>query len=161
MVDYTLRLIPLATSTMAQPVGSVLGFDPMFKTYLRSSPIFCAIDTLVAVLEIFRHRMFYEDTFRTAVHRVVERRYQGISHGAESFATTKGGAVLRWVFFAIGTYNAILKLAGARGIPWTQTWAFAYVVSFIIFECILVLVPTSAVVHRTGQYGGHSTISSA
>ena len=49
-------LLSLAISTLAQPVGSVLSSNLISKPYLRSSPIFCLIDTFVFVFDILRHR---------------------------------------------------------------------------------------------------------
>lgn len=73
-------LIPLALSTMTQPVDSVLDSSPISQMYLRSSPLFCLIDAVLFLVNIFWYWLFTDlsyghMTFQRAVRTELARRH--------------------------------------------------------------------------------------
>lgn len=129
-------------SVMTQPVGSVLGTNPISRTYLRSSPIVCAFDTLHFTAEIIVNRIVridHCDSFRDAITEALESRFKHVLDESEGHSTFQTQTVVRWVLFVLGTHGCILKLARATGKPWTKTWGFAYVLSFLVFEFAILL----------------------
>ena len=131
-------LIPLAISTMAQPVGSVLGSNPISKDlptqltnillyqYLRLFPRHYP-------LSIVPHYLLPQSCEKSSR----EKSYRHTAETTETLQTVYRGAFLCWVFFVLGAHGCILKLSFARGIPWTQVWGFSYVVAFVVFEVMI------------------------
>lgn len=115
----------LATSTMAQPVGSILGTNPTSRTYLRSWPIFCAFSALQFIVEIVLLRIYYFDSLQGAAIDAAGRIFKHVANESENLTTFRIQAVVRWAFFLLGTHGCIFKLASAIGIPWSKTWGFA------------------------------------
>lgn len=62
----------------------------------------------------------------------MEARFRGDE--AESLQASKGLSAMRWIFFLSGTHGSMFKLAGSKGLPWTQLWGLCFLASFVVFE---------------------------
>lgn len=43
----------------------------------------------------------------------------------------------RWILFFIGTVPAAIRLCSFSGVPWTQTWGFMFISSYMVIEGVL------------------------
>jgi hypothetical protein len=135
-------LVPLAISTMTQPSGRVLASSPYYRTYLRSSPILCAIDALVFLLHVglasllFRRRRL---PIAQAVDFTIRGRYRGAEEPGEGIQYLEKQTWLRWLWFIFGTAGPAIKLAVMQGVPWTKAWGMCFLGTFLVFECMVFL----------------------
>lgn len=128
-------LPPLALNTMMQPSGRVCGFHPSLRTYLRSSPIVCAVDAILILLRLAIY-ICRGDAPSVAAQRVRTVRSQGAEHMplAGGLQELEQMPFLRIFWFVFGTLSQLVKLAALRGVPWTQVWGGIYVGSFLVVE---------------------------
>ena len=138
-VLYT--IVPLATATMSQPVGSVLGTHPMSRTWLRSSPILCVVDVVAFIAEVMRYCLQGKIPLRDAFQFATEKRFKDVEDDGERLQYLRRSFALRWLFFLIGTHASMFKLVGARGLAWTKAIGLCFAVSFVFFELVIYLYP--------------------
>jgi hypothetical protein len=121
---------------MTQPSGRVLNIPAQHRTYLRSSPIFCALDALSFLVKLVRSCLPPPGVPRSqAIARVIRQRYRDVDdEAAEGIQSLEKMTVLRWVFFLLGTLGPAVKLCAMEGVSWTKAWGVMYLASFVVFE---------------------------
>ncbi|KAH0541548.1 hypothetical protein FGG08_003960 [Glutinoglossum americanum] len=135
-------LVPLGLNSMTQPSGRVCGFDVRHRAFIRSSPIVCATDG-VDVLAQMLCFVCLGDSPRTAARRVARGRLRDVKDvdcANNGFSGLEGNRVFRMLGFFFGALPQVVKLLGMEGIPWTKVWGFAFFVSFLILELVIVWV---------------------
>ncbi|KAF2001537.1 hypothetical protein P154DRAFT_619221 [Amniculicola lignicola CBS 123094] len=143
-------LPPLAINTMMQPSGRVCAFHPSLRTYLRSSPIVCAVDA-VFILVRFSIYMLLDKLHSPALaaKRVLAVRNQpsGESKGVEGMKGRRDRGLqeleqksfFRILWFVAGVLTQTVKLMACKGLPWTLTWGCSYLGSFLVVEVMRAL----------------------
>ena len=108
---------------MTQPYGRVCGLSAQFRTYLRISPIFCLLDTVVLLIRLGLDRT-NDLPWRAAAREVKNARFD-----EEEVQTAEGGfqaledlIFVRWLLFSLGTVPQAVKLAALGNVPWTKAW---------------------------------------
>ncbi|PMD44731.1 hypothetical protein L207DRAFT_579660 [Hyaloscypha variabilis F] len=133
-------LIPLAVNTMAQPSGRVLGLPPKYHTYLRCSPIICAVDTLSILIHLISYLKSY--SIKEAIPLFIRERFGDDEEDVEG----------------IQAIEKAIKLMAMDGIFWTKTWGAMFLVSFLVVEVLVILswkysshtpLPETQDTHRT------------
>jgi hypothetical protein len=122
---------------MTQPSGRVLGSPSRYRTYLRSSPIFCALDALSFLLKLLFSPFLPGASVSVAISQIIRQRYSDAEDEAEGIQSLEKMVILRWVFFLIGTLGPAVKMAAMGGIPWTKAWGMMYLGSFLVFEVMI------------------------
>src|SRR6266480_4646464 len=125
-------LVPLAINVMAQPSGRICGFNSRWRFYLRSSPIVCVVD-LVALLLRFIILLFRGHSFAEAMGYTLESRELHLAADPVGVQAIEKVPVLRFIIFVFTLLQAV-KLLSCTGIPWTQTWAFFYLIPWCVYE---------------------------
>lgn len=110
-------LVPLATCVMTQPSGRVLGSPSRYRTYLRSSPIFCAVDALSFLIKLAFSPFLPGASISRAIAEIICHRYGDVDDEAEGIQSLEKMTALRWVFFLVGTLGPAVKMAAMGGIP--------------------------------------------
>jgi hypothetical protein len=129
---------------MTQPSGRVLGSPSRYRTYLRSSPIICAIDAFSFILRLIISPSLFHVPFSEAIAETIRQRYDDIEDDSEGLQSLEKMTVLRWVFFVLGTLGPAIKMAAMQGIPWTKAWGMMYLASFLVFEGMALMAKRSA-----------------
>jgi hypothetical protein len=127
-------LVPLAISVMAQPSGQTCGFNLRWRFYLRSSPIVCLADFIGLVLR-FTIFMCGDYSFPRAMERTIDSRELQVEADPVGGQAIERAPVLRFILFALAVTQAV-KLLSCTGIPWTQTWAYSYLIPFCAYEIL-------------------------
>ncbi|KAJ5726255.1 uncharacterized protein N7483_007612 [Penicillium malachiteum] len=134
-------MICLAFNVIAQPSGCVLEFSSDYHTFLRSSPIICAFDTITMVapllLGIYHSPTIdgiREEATRILFQRIVDYRDDP---DVEAIKSLKSEARLRWFTFFLGVLPQLIKLFASTGIPMFQVFGAMYFVSWVIFEALV------------------------
>lgn len=118
-------LPPLAINTMMQPSGRVCGFDPSLRTYLRSSPIVCAFDTVSIIVRFVAYSRL--GLSAPVAAKIIEARRGGNED-------TQQKLFLKYAWFVFLVLPKVIKLMACSGLPWTQVWGCFYLLSFIVVE---------------------------
>lgn len=127
-------LIGLSGSAITQPVGSVLGTPSISRTWLRSSPVICAVDShLPAAGSAQPHGSV--SLLRCVAYVAMRARFPN----REELKDSNRALVIRWVLFAIGSYSSILKILFASGVPFSKAWGLMFATSFLVFELAIFL----------------------
>jgi hypothetical protein len=140
-------LIPLAINTMSQPSGCVCSFPAKYRTYLRSSPLFCLADSL----SILIHLILYLTTFpfKDGIRLLIQQRFgkeddEDIDEDAnesreEGIQAIEKLTWLRWIFFVFGTLGPGIKLMAMGGVPLTKAFGAIFLISFVMVEVLVIL----------------------
>jgi hypothetical protein len=131
-------IVALALSVMAQPCGRVLGFTSRYKTYFRSSPVICAVDTVMIIIRVIILCIKLRISPRTAIVLLVEKRFKDARPAEDSRAMVYF-TWMRWVYFVLGPLPMSVKLASFQGTPVTQTIGFTFLISFVLIEFLNVM----------------------
>ncbi|KAE8140986.1 hypothetical protein BDV38DRAFT_218478 [Aspergillus pseudotamarii] len=135
-------LVPLALVTMFQPSGRVCGLHPRLRTYLRGSPFICAADSL-AILFRFATYWISGRSPSLAAQMILSIRFSAIDNAedepSETVRDLEKLTIIRWVGFLIGSFSQALKLTAMQGIPWTRSWGYCYLTSFVVIELLNLL----------------------
>ncbi|KAF2738248.1 hypothetical protein EJ04DRAFT_60399 [Polyplosphaeria fusca] len=125
---------PLAINAMMQPSGRVCSYDPTLRTYLRSSPIVCAFDTLCILIRYVLYISHLRSPYLAAKRLMGVRRKDlaAAEHGGLQQLETSG--FLRCFLFVFGVLPQTIKLVACKGLPWTQAWGLFYLSAFIMVE---------------------------
>jgi hypothetical protein len=75
--------MPLVTNVMTQPSGRVLSLTSRYRTYLRSSPIICALDALAFLLRVFITPCLLPMSLHQALKTTIRERYKDIEDASE------------------------------------------------------------------------------
>ncbi|KAH8592558.1 hypothetical protein B0O99DRAFT_743471 [Bisporella sp. PMI_857] len=131
-------LIPLATNVMTQPSGRVLSLPTRYRTYLRSSPILCALDVLCFLVRIAITPRLLGISLQEALTVTLRERYLRTEDISEGIQNLEKQTLLRWFFFLVGTVAPGIKLASMQGIPWTKAWGMMFLGSFLVLEIMVI-----------------------
>jgi len=137
-------LISLAINSMAQPSGHICGAAYRYRLYLSSSPIFCAVDALSAIIRLIATSICFRISPQKACCLVSVSRFEEYIPSTQSAPPPPpkprpgpmSNSWPRYLFFIMGTLPASIKLASFTGNPWTKAWGFMFPSSFIIIELI-------------------------
>jgi hypothetical protein len=100
---------------------------------LRSSPILCALDTVILVVKIVS--LHYAGcSWRTACHQVWWDRFP--EEEDKEHSGLEGSWALNMWAFILGALPQAIKIYGMRGIPLTQALATIFLLSFVTIEVI-------------------------
>jgi len=138
-------LLSLAITSMAQPSGKIASFPRRYRVYLASSPIICMADTVSIIVRLITTMFCFQIGIKKASQLILLLNFEcpeanaleTPSSAAESSQSSRTSP--RWIFYALGTLPAVIKLASLTGLPWTQTWGMMFVSSFIVTEFVTVL----------------------
>ncbi|KAN0108826.1 hypothetical protein V8E51_008568 [Hyaloscypha variabilis] len=119
---------------MAQPSGRVLGLPPKYHTYLRCSPIICAVDTLSILIHLISYLKSY--SIKEAIPLFIRERFGDDEEDVEGIQAIEKVTFVRWLFFVFGTLGQAIKLMAMDGIFWTKTWGAMFLVSFLVVEVL-------------------------
>jgi hypothetical protein len=133
-------LVSLAVLTMSQPCGKVCTLPSRYRTYLRSSPMLCAADTLSIIVRWTAMSIYLRMSPIQALRLLQRDRFE---HGEEAEGLQNLGSSTfgRWIFTVIGPLPVMIKMASFIGTPWTKVYAACYITSFVTTEFIIVTTP--------------------
>ncbi|KAF2493099.1 hypothetical protein BU16DRAFT_71437 [Lophium mytilinum] len=141
-------LPPIALNTMLQPSRRLCGFTPELHTYLCSSSIICAVDSVVVLIRLI-FTSIHSGSFKIAVQATLdvqpEDSPQSVHVTAEQpikarLRALERATFARWTLgFAIGALPQFIKLQSFSGVPWTQAWAWMYLANFFLIELLTLL----------------------
>jgi hypothetical protein len=143
-------LVSLAVLTMSQPCGKICSQPSRYRTYLRSSPVVCAADTL----SIFTRWAVMSISLRVSPIRALRllqlERFEDAdeAEGLQKLGSSTFGC---WIFAVLGPLPVMIKLASFGGTPWTQAFGMSFMVSFVVTEFIIVTAPQG---QRVNDLGG-------
>jgi hypothetical protein len=123
---------------MAQPCGRVCGISSRYSTYVRSSPFFCAADSLSIIVRLLVTSLTLGISPRTALSLLMQRRFDDV-RPMDDLTAAKYATWLRWLYFVLGPLPMGIKLASFQGTPWTQGFGFIFVGSFALVELLTLL----------------------
>jgi hypothetical protein len=119
---------------MTQPSGRVLSLPSRYRTYLRSSPIICALDALAFLLRVFITPCLLPVSLHQVLEAVLRERYKDTEDASEGLQSLEKQTWLRWVFFIVGTLGPSIKLMAMQGVPWTKVWGGMFLFTFLVTE---------------------------
>jgi len=119
-------LVAIAANTCLQESGNICEIDAKFGLLIKSSPIFCAVDAVIACGQIIYYLTKVPP--REAIRTVASCRQQH-SAGAATESTPLPRVVGRCLLLVLALLQA-LKLYALRGIPWTQAFGTMYLISY-------------------------------
>jgi hypothetical protein len=133
-------LVSLAVLTMSQPCGKVCTLPSRNRTYLRSSPMLCAADTLSIIVRWTAISIHLRVSPIRALRLLQRDRFE---HGEEAEGLQNLGSSTfgRWIFTVLGPLPVMIKMASFIGTPWTKVYAACYIASFVTTEFIIVTTP--------------------
>src|SRR5271168_2572723 len=116
----------LALNCMLQPCGSVCGFPPRLRTYLRSSPFVCAADSVATIIR-FGVYLLHGVSPTRAARAIFALRFQNLDISElDGLQALEQQAWLRILAFVISLLSQTIKIFACGGIPWTRSAAAAY-----------------------------------
>ncbi len=128
----------LGLNTFTQDGGKVLGFPAEYSRALRLSPIVCIVDTLGVLSSVaffcYRSRSF-KDGFTLAA------RHRCLTEDDPAEPRLERTWWFRFSVFAFGALPQAVKVLAMGGIPLTEVWGMAYLVSFLVLEGLDLLQP--------------------
>jgi hypothetical protein len=129
--------MPLVTNVMTQPSGRVLSLPSHYGTYLRSSPVICALDALAFLLRIFVTPYLLPVSLRQALDITIRERYKDNEDVSEGIQSLEKQTWLRWLFFIVGTLGPSIKLMAMQGVLWTKAWGSMFLFAFFVSEAVV------------------------
>ena len=138
-------LVPVALNSMTQPCGKIYGFSEEYGFFLRSSPIICAYDA-VSIFMLFGLCLVREKSFRKAGQAVISCRWPRLNEELEinggletsGLQELQRNSRFRLSLFAAGALPQLVKIYAFTGVPWTKIWATLFLVSFALFEILVI-----------------------
>jgi hypothetical protein len=119
-------LAAIAANSCLQESGNICEIRAKFGLFVKSSPVFCAVDAVVVWGQI----IYYLTRFSPRVAlRIVARSREQHSTGAPEESTSLPRIVGRCLLLLLALLQA-LKLYALRGIPWTQAFGTMYLLSY-------------------------------
>jgi len=104
------------------------------RILLRSSPIVAIADTTLLIEAIIVEAVRTKSV-RSAIGTILNGRFEDAgSHKSERYI------LLRWITVVVPAIAQNLGIARAELIPWSKTWSFCYLLSFIVVEVSLLLL---------------------
>lgn len=131
---------------MSQPGGRVCGFPSHLRTWLRSSPVICAVDAVVLLLSILV-RTVQVRSLKRAADDILGARFDTTEELAELQSLEKQ-PVIRWALIVLPAGYQVAKLFGVRGLPWTLAWGGGYLLSFVVLEACWLLPLIGSLLER-------------
>lgn len=119
-------LVTIAANTCLQESGNICEIDAKFGLFIKSSPIFCGVDAVIACGQIIYYLTKVPP--REAIRTVASCRQQH-SADAATESTPLPRVVGRCLLLVLALLQA-LKLYVLRGIPWTQAFGTMYLISY-------------------------------
>ena len=123
-----------------QNAGAVADQHYHTRIGLRASPVFCAIDTLMAIVK-FIAMMWVGCNYTTAAQHVWWARFPDESHRSAS-GTGRDWALGMWAF-VLSAFPQLVKLYSIRGMSVTHGVMSIYLVSFTVMEVFRLLAGPS------------------
>ena len=141
-------IVPIALNSMSQPSGRILGYQSSYNFVLRCSPVVCAFSAVDTIVRLIAFTIIESSTSR-GLARFIILRFED-THDAEdgSFMSLRKNKHFRAILFFLGAVPQFVKLCACKGIPWTQAWSVAFLMSFCVDELVTfaafrVTTPTS------------------
>jgi hypothetical protein len=128
-------LVALSFNTITQPCGRVCGQNTKIRTYVRSSPLFCAFDLLSLFIRLLVYTIGGITPIR-AVLATVAARFDADDEEGEEDGTLQSllkNVVVRWIVF-IPTLLEAIKLFALRGVRGSQVWGAILLAAFVVVE---------------------------
>jgi hypothetical protein len=128
-------LVALSFNTLTQPCGRVCGQNTKIRTYVRSSPFFCAFDLLSLFIRLLVYTIGGITPIR-AVLATVATRFDADDEEEEEEGTLQSllnNVVVRWIVF-IPTLLQAIKLFALRGVRVSQVWGAVLLSAFVVVE---------------------------
>lgn len=128
-------LVAIALNSCLQESGNICEIRAKFGLLVKSSPVFCVVDTLTVWAQI----IFYLTRVppRDAIRIVAKSRQQYDPNTAEE--STSCSRIVGRSLLALLAILQALKLYALRGIPWTQAFGTMYLVSYLTNALLNVL----------------------
>ena len=122
---------------MTQPSGRVCGVSARFRTYLRASPIFCIVDTVLLLIRLVLYRLSGLP-LRLAAREVKNARFDEaeVQSAEGGFQALQNLTFVRWLLFGLGTLPQAVKLIVLGNVPWTKVWGLFFLSSFLVLEVV-------------------------
>lgn len=149
-------LTSLAISSMAQPHAKIC-FSRRYRLYLSSSPIICAADALSIIVCIASTMLYLSTSPKQASQLVTLVKSDALSTEKPAEGP-QNHTWPRWLFYAMGTLPAAIKLGSFTGVPWTQTFGMMFVASFATIELVALLSRSSGDTASVPELLGFSSI---
>ncbi|KAF2804706.1 uncharacterized protein BDZ99DRAFT_150755 [Mytilinidion resinicola] len=133
----------LALNVMLQPCGSVCGFHPRLRTYMRSSPFICFADSLAITLR-FCVYLFYDMSPRQAARAILALKFRRLDDAElDGLQALEKQAWIRLLGFVAGLLPQSVKIFACGGVRWTQAVVGVYLASFSLVEVLKLLAGDS------------------
>jgi hypothetical protein len=119
-------LVTIALNSCLQETGKICEIEAKLGLLVKSSPVFCAVDALIAWGQI----LYYLTRVRPReALRIVARSRQ--QHGTDTQEESRSISLIvsRCLLLLLAILQG-LKLYALRGIPWTQVFGTMYLVSY-------------------------------
>lgn len=130
-------LAAVALNTCLQESGAICEIEPKFGLLVKSSPVFCLVDAMIASGQILYYLKRVPP--REALRIVATSRQQN-SPNTQAELGSVSLIVGQWLLLVLAVLQG-LKLYALRGIPWTQAFGTMYLISYA----------TNAVLNVTGN----------
>lgn len=121
-------LAAIAVNTCLQDCGRVCELPKKFTLLLRSSPVYCLLDSLVVMFQLCYYSMTQGP--RRAIQIISSCREQHLIHLAEG-NTKPVLYIVHGLLLVMAVLQAI-KLFAMRGILWTQLFGACYLLSYVV-----------------------------
>ncbi|KAJ9605094.1 hypothetical protein H2200_010484 [Cladophialophora chaetospira] len=120
-------LIAIAINTCLQHSGSVCDIDASLAIFVRSSPIFCVVDTII----VWCQTAYY--TKQKGIHgalRLVAASRKQHEH-QENRGSLSAARIMTGSIVLLVALLQSVKLFAFQGLPWTQTFAAMYLFTYL------------------------------
>jgi hypothetical protein len=128
-------LAALSFNTLTQPCGRVCGQNTKIRTYVRSSPFFCAFDLLSLFIRLLVYTIGGITPIRAVLATVAARFDADDEEGEEEgkLQSLLKNVVVRWIVF-IPTLLQAIKLFALGGVRVSQAWGAVLLGAFVVVE---------------------------
>ena len=123
-------LAMVAINTAVQECSPIHGLSPAQASALRLSPVFCLYNTIDVMLRILCNGG--RKSLRQAVRDIAGTRGRPAQAMVGRRTCLRASRVLGFGFAVL----QLIKLLACHGIPWTQTFAAMYIMSYLAHELI-------------------------
>lgn len=131
MIDCILQSAPFRALRHNTIVWKIFGAVAETGSYLRSSPVIYGVDTLFILISVAIRMIQSGGDPCSAIHDVSTARFADDNGARRSWKTNFASF--------IATFLPLMKPFSAANIPFMQTWAVMYTVSFISVEFLHIL----------------------
>ena len=134
-------LVPIALNSMIQPCGiSTPSMSPSLSFPFRVSPIFCACDALLLLVQLAKHCLRTKSIL-VAFNTIARRRFSKSASRRGTPPTSLESLQEIYIFrasgFVFGVLPQAIKLYACTGLWWTNIWVSLFLLSFGILEAFL------------------------